>query len=621
MVVFLRNYFYKYQRRALLAAMLTLIVFLVVWFWVGGLLREKLLSDSRLQIAAEITPYGNALTTAVIRRFALLEGLGAFILHEIPSPNEIASEEFDDFAAGLQIGASGVRNISIAPGGIQKFVYPLEGNENVPGHDLINDERPNVRADVQRTIESQQIVLSGPYELRQGGLGVVARKAIYLEDEFWGLAAMVLDIPPILLEAGIDPVPEGLMIALVKEDGEIFFGTESVVEQDPVQYEIPLPEGTWQLLGTPQFGWGASHIVQLRIAKIGSLVIIFLISFLVYLSVYRRERLTHQVEKRSQALAESENLLREVIDNMGKAIAIYEPIDGGQDFEFVSMNKFGEGITHFKIEEVVGKTVRELFPGEPTVGLIAKLRETWETGKPTTIPLKQYQDNRIIQWVENYIFKLPSGRVVAMFEDTFEKRSAEMALAESENRLDTFLKNSPDTIYMLDLENKSTAYFNKNEFVGYSIDELSRGQSILDAVHPEDKEKVNTHWNALSQSPSKEILPIDYRVKSKAGDWVWINQRTNVLPQSEGKSGRQVLITLSDITRRKDTEAALKQLNEELEERVTERTERLQILVNAMAGREIRMAELKKVIKKLRQQLIAAGLAPAANDPLAQDDL
>ncbi|MEE9618501.1 MAG: GAF domain-containing protein, partial [Anaerolineae bacterium] len=53
-----------------------------------------------------------------------------------------------------------------------------------------------------------------------------------------------------------------------------------------------------------------------------------------------------------------------------------------------------------------------------------------------------------------------------------------------------------------------------------------------------------------------------------------------------------------------------------LEERVRERTAELRNLVNAMAGREVRMAELKDVIRQLRAQLEAAGLTPVADDPL-----
>ncbi len=57
---------------------------------------------------------------------------------------------------------------------------------------------------------------------------------------------------------------------------------------------------------------------------------------------------------------------------------------------------------------------------------------------------------------------------------------------------------------------------------------------------------------------------------------------------------------------------------QELEQRVKERTEELQKAVNLMAGREIRIAELKEVIKKLRGQLMEAGIEPVADDPLKE---
>ena len=53
-----------------------------------------------------------------------------------------------------------------------------------------------------------------------------------------------------------------------------------------------------------------------------------------------------------------------------------------------------------------------------------------------------------------------------------------------------------------------------------------------------------------------------------------------------------------------------------LEEKVADRTSELQIMVNSMVGREVRMADLKDVIIKLRRQLEAAGMEPIADDPL-----
>jgi len=133
-------------------------------------------------------------------------------------------------------------------------------------------------------------------------------------------------------------------------------------------------------------------------------------------------------------IIESEKLLREVINSMEKAIAIYEAVDNGEDFRFMETNQYAEIIMHYKTEDVIGKTVNELFPRQSSIGLIEKLRETYQTGKSTTIPLMQYKDDRITQWVENYIFKLPSGKVVALFEDTFEQKKMERALKEGEAR-------------------------------------------------------------------------------------------------------------------------------------------------------------------------------------------
>ena len=54
----------------------------------------------------------------------------------------------------------------------------------------------------------------------------------------------------------------------------------------------------------------------------------------------------------------------------------------------------------------------------------------------------------------------------------------------------------------------------------------------------------------------------------------------------------------------------------EMEKRVRARTDELQRFVNLTAGREIRMAELKKVVRDLRTQIENAGMNPVADDPL-----
>ncbi len=75
------------------------------------------------------------------------------------------------------------------------------------------------------------------------------------------------------------------------------------------------------------------------------------------------------------------------------------------------------------------------------------------------------------------------------------------------------------------------------------------------------------------------------------------------------------LYTAKIDAKRKQMQDELAKHRDHLEELVKERTKKLQIVINSMSGREVRMAELKKVIKNLRSQLEGAGMKPVADDP------
>ncbi len=73
-----------------------------------------------------------------------------------------------------------------------------------------------------------------------------------------------------------------------------------------------------------------------------------------------------------------------------------------------------------------------------------------------------------------------------------------------------------------------------------------------------------------------------------------------------------------DITEHKRDLEELQRHRRHLEEMVEKRTEELRKIVSVLAGREERMAELKKVIRTLHKQIVAAGLIPVADDPLSK---
>jgi PAS domain S-box-containing protein len=63
------------------------------------------------------------------------------------------------------------------------------------------------------------------------------------------------------------------------------------------------------------------------------------------------------------------------------------------------------------------------------------------------------------------------------------------------------------------------------------------------------------------------------------------------------------------------------QYAETLETRINKRTQELTNMVDHMTGREIRMVELKRTIKGLRQQLRDHGIKPSAQDPLKDEKI
>lgn len=65
----------------------------------------------------------------------------------------------------------------------------------------------------------------------------------------------------------------------------------------------------------------------------------------------------------------------------------------------------------------------------------------------------------------------------------------------------------------------------------------------------------------------------------------------------------------------------LKRHSHDLEGLVRERTNDLQRVVNLMAGRELRIKELKDVIDQLREQILSLGHKPVADDPLRAEDV
>ena len=181
------------------------------------------------------------------------------------------------------------------------------------------------------------------------------------------------------------------------------------------------------------------------------------------------------------ALRESESRNRELVDNMSDGVAVYQQIGDSDGFVFTNFNHAAERISGYTREQVLGKRVEDAFPGIRELGLLDVISNVAATGKPQHHPLEAYHDDRIQLWVENYVFKLPSGEVVAVFRDLTNEHVAAEALKKSEEKFRGFFEDLSVGLVIADQEglvqeaNKAfCSMFNidRDELIGASFTSL-----------------------------------------------------------------------------------------------------------------------------------------------------
>ncbi len=304
---------------ARLGALLVLAISMLLWWQASRWYAARLFTEKRIEIREDVSLRGNALSAAINRRFALVDGLHAFVQAVAASGNPMA--HFDTFAAELHASTPGIRSIALAPGGVVQLIYPLEGNEAVIGYNPAEDPRPIVHGDVERAIESREIILSGPVELIQGGVGLIARQAVFLEGSYWGLVNIVFDLPPILSRADLDSQSNEFQYALRDSFGNVLLGKKSIFESDPVVDRIELPETFWDLAAVPQGGWDRAIRRELIIFQTAAFIIVALITTLTYLTISHQSRLTLAVEARTREIAQSKLLLESRVEERTKELS------------------------------------------------------------------------------------------------------------------------------------------------------------------------------------------------------------------------------------------------------------------------------------------------------------
>lgn len=418
--------------------------------------RERFATAERAEALHDLTAVRDALESNLNSDIQLVRGLLGVIALE-PGINQ---ERFELAAQSLFSGRTQLRNIAAAPDMVIRLMYPLQGNEKAIGLDF--RQVPAQFATAEQARVSRQIVLAGPLNLVQGGVGLVARMPVYLPDSkggeyFWGLVSAVIDAEKLFASSGLGDAKLPVDIAIRGKDakgvdGEVFFGRPELFGANPVLASIHLPQGTWEIAATPRGGWSAEPDNQ------GALRLGFaLIAFMVASAFLILWRALLQASRATERAESSRRQLSATLENTPNVAIQWFDAQGLVTY----WNRASEQLYGWRQEEVRGKCLDELILGGEEAArwrsALAALNASGQSLGPSEYVARTRTGEA--RWVESTAFLIPgddeAARIlVCMDVDITNRKLAEKKVAEFNRDFEAFLNQTTDFVYFKDAESR-----------------------------------------------------------------------------------------------------------------------------------------------------------------------
>ena len=202
------------------------------------------------------------------------------------------------------------------------------------------------------------------------------------------------------------------------------------------------------------------------------------------------------------ALSTSEAQMRAFFSAMMDVIIVY-------DFEgrYLKIAPTNQSKLSRLPDDLLGKTVTELFPPDQAAFFLENIRRTLTTGELVSVEYSIVIDNKLT-WFSALVSPMSADSVIWVARDITDRKQAEERLVVERNLLSTLINNIPDRIYVKDMQGR--------KIISNVADwQASGGKTMEDVLRKSDFDTYSPELAAKFWADDKAVLDSGIQIISR----------------------------------------------------------------------------------------------------------
>ena len=484
---------------------------------------------------------------------AISEAHAAVNTISVSSKKTGGNTDFDTVASKILAITKSVDGLGLVEGETFTHFYPLQGNESVIGHNVFKDTLRN--KELLKALQKKDLFFAGPYQLMQGGTGIVGRLPIYNDGKYFGFAIALIKLSTFLKAAGLDSNSDAhyqyqLSKVNINTGKEEYFlpNTQNFNTKDAFIEKIP--DGDWTIHVALKKQYVSNFISR---STFFGILISLLAGFFGWFLASQPKRLQKLLDQKIAIIRQGEEKYTALFQQALDSIIIVD-----KSGNFIEANNSFCNLVEYSRDELLQMNITTLVD-------IAEL-----ANNPLDYALQPHTDSainesRLISKTGKKIDLEVSRKIVGenqvfgIARDITHLKQVQQQIALSEATLRGAFEHSAIGMAMISVDG---IYLRTNialsDMTGYSSEKFA-GMNIAEITYSEDRNLDTLFYEQLKKGEI-ETFKMEKRYVCHNGSLIWINVNASAIRDVEGQP-LFFIIQIENITEKKLTELEIQKLN------------------------------------------------------------